>query len=112
MGGVLIRARLVDFFKKHPDETVTVDQIAEEIQEARKRVQAGVYSLQESGQLPTIQTLQRGNVWRYTPTTTKQSHTRKSGRVFEEIKELRSGEVLLESEDGDLYMAYPLEGRK
>jgi hypothetical protein len=94
-----IQPAVQKYFEQHTGTTVYVDDMSAALDLERKQIQVAVTGLIRKG--TPIEVVHSGNTWRYGP---KQS----SKSVYEEIGTARDGRVVLQREDGTLWVATQL----
>lgn len=92
-----IQAQLLAWFQEHPNQGVSRDTLATELDDDPERIAHAVYALRAKGE--PIDVLVRAMRWRYV-----QADAPTPGRrLFEELAITKNGDVLVECEDGKVY---------
>lgn len=91
---------ILDYFLKHEGQTITRPTLMTELDLTAKQVAAGVYNLWDrdvAGSKTNLEIVQQGNTWIW------RSHSKPTGRLYEELATTKSGLVLVQDEDGEIY---------
>lgn len=115
MAGVQIKPKLISYFRQHPGIDVYADDIMNALGETKERVMGGMTNIMNPNQRNSEavrefaqHTEKRGTgVWRYRPPNILQGSERErpSKRLFTEVGSTKDGSLVLECEDGKLFMA-------
>jgi hypothetical protein len=115
-----LKARLIGYFDQRIGQIVTLDDLAREFDHFNSaQIRVGVNNLRnspanESGGLDmksSLQVVARGNAWCWRPvnaTLPGANSSLPSKRCFEEIGPTKSGELLLQADDGSIWKAVEL----
>lgn len=115
-----IKARLIGYFDKRIGQIVTLDDLTREFTDVTpSQLRVGVGNLRnspsnESGGLDmkaSLQVIARGNAWCWRPvnaTLPSANSPLPTKRCFEEVGPTKSGELLLQCEDGSIWKAIEL----
>lgn len=113
MGGRPIHETMLDYFTQHPNETLTITKIMKDTNETRNRIQGWITSVRNRGVLTDgkMEILIKGRAYRYIPNDLldkSKSDDDKMKRIFVEVGITKTGDVIIECEDGTLYKAVEL----
>lgn len=101
---------ILDFLQKHPGEIVEITRIARHFDIKHQTVSGAITDL-----IKTTPGLERRGMgaYIYNPPSNSSNNgvVEGTGRLFEEIAELKDGQLLLRCEKGDLYIAQPWQPR-
>jgi hypothetical protein len=95
-----IQPAVQKYFEQHPGVTVYIDDLCSALDLRRQQVQTAVQRLMAKELLP-LEVVHNGNAW-----TTKRRVEKKSNKtMFEEVGTARDGRVVIQAEDGSLWIA-------
>lgn len=104
MAGRYFAGEVLRYLEKNVRLNVYAGDIASDLNLTEKQVKSAVYSLKERKGQP-IEVVAQG-VWRYDPSAKSVSKT--TSTLFELIGQTKQGKVVLQDEDGNLYVGEKL----
>lgn len=99
--------KLTAHFTQHPGEHLAVNDLAVLFGVNEATIKASMAGVIYRDALPGMATVVRGNVWAYRPN--KESSSKTSNRILEEVGQTKGGTLILQDEEGNLFAAKPLE---
>lgn len=100
-----IRADIMQYFEKHPNEKTYLNELTDELgHEDTRPVQSGIYAVIRNNLLPGVETVVRGQCWIYKPDSTLTG-----GHSMRVIGETQKGSRILEDEESVLWIARKFE---
>lgn len=107
-----LKARVMEYLDKHIGQRVYLHTIASDLGDDSRRVQQAMNRIMKDDSFPLRSKVQ-GQAWevlRTDKTDNNDQKTKKEDKIlFEQVRELKSGAVLLEREDGVLFKAIELD---
>lgn len=103
MGYTIVYPKLLEFFNKHVGEIVNVTDIAKTIEVTEKQIKGAVNTLLGHGH--NIESVSRGTAYIYRGMKQEIKPAAVSRRLFEEIGVSKSGAIVIQDADGNLYKA-------
>lgn len=104
MPGKVIKPQVIEYFTKRPGETLYVTDLASALGVDKTQVQQCITNFKLKGEMPDLETLVRGNSWVYKPNHNKSNDK----RLFEELGVTKSGAIVIQDSDGNLWRAEPI----
>ncbi len=107
-----ITARIRKYLEERPGQAVYTAELMEEFDLTEHQVQGAINNLAKRVDDATIETVLRGQTWRWLPKSSseksKTSSAPVSKRMFVEVGEVTGGDIIIQCEDGTLYRAAKL----
>ena len=98
---------MLEFLAKSPGSTHYVGDLANGFEVTEQQIRSCINSIIRDEALPGLEVVIPQRSWVYRPSAEpKHSNTK---RVFEEIGQTRSGDLILQDQDGKVYRAKELE---
>lgn len=108
MGYTLLYPQLLEYFTKHIGEILNTNDIAKDLKVADKQVKGAVNTL--LGQGHDIDSVSRGNAFIYRGLKQEIKPSKPtSRRMFEEIGMTKSGALVIQDTEGNLYKAVEIQ---
>lgn len=98
---------VLKYIQEQQGEYVYVDTVCKDLGLERAQVQGAISNLRNRHNQP-IEVVQKGTIWRWKPNAENEK-SKNYKRVFEEVGATRTGAVVIQDEDGNLYKAVELE---
>lgn len=106
-GRKIIRPQVIEFLSKAPGSTHYLKDLAAGFAVTEKQMGECIAGIIRDEQLPGLEVTIRGRAWVYRPGA--ESKQGKGTRVFEELAATKSGDLIIQDQDGKLYRAKELE---
>lgn len=109
MGSTPVRHEVLAVITKRPGEIIYLKDIVAATGLDEKQVQSAINNMRRDDPTleSTIQTVARGQAWRYDPTGRRRKDGEK--RMFEELAVTKTGALIIQDQDGNLYRAEELQ---
>lgn len=113
MGSPRYKEKVLRYITEHPGLIVTANEIAEALGITEYQAKTAMYTLRTMNPelRETIVVITPGGSWKYLPNSkaAKSLDVKKPKRIFEELQVTKAGTVLVQSEDGTLYLLKELD---
>lgn len=103
-----IKALIMKYFEDHAGQRVYVESITGDLDMSKSQIQAAVYQIARTNQLPGLEVISQGNVWLFQPTGTADPSAPQA-ETLTVVRTLKSGAKLAEDSDGNVYKAVLIE---
>jgi hypothetical protein len=103
----IIKPKLLEYLMKFPNQTQYVGDLAASLGVEDQNVRNTMNGIIRENTLPGLEIIVKGRSWVYRPDP-KVGQSR-GARVFEELAETKSGDIIIQDQDGRLYRAKELE---
>lgn len=111
MGRKSVTPQVVEYLTEHPNEIVHRAKMAKELKLTPEQIRGAMYGLKWSAPQVWrhVEVITKANSWKYTPEVVQQSDDDiAASERFVKVGVRRNGTVLLEDEDGSIWVASPL----
>lgn len=99
------RPAILQYLEAHEGDQVYLERMAAAIGATRKQTQQAVSNLREDLPDIPIRVIVAGNVWVYDRAWRQPDAVKPTRRMFEEIGPTKSGDILIQDQDGAIYRA-------
>lgn len=104
-----VSASVREYFTTHPGVEVPLSELKSAIgkQVSNSVIHNAISYLRVRGDFP-IETLAHGRIWRHRPAATAPAAAKNDKRVFEELAITKTGDIIIQDEEGKVYRAVEL----